>query len=61
MLLYGANFLKSEIVDLQNIPEEFFYFFEPVDMTSVAQEFNGKNWEYVREVERDVLMLKVVN
>jgi len=61
LLLYGANFLKSEIVDLQNIPEEFFYFFEPVDMTSVAQEFNGKNWEYVREVERDVLMLKVVN
>ena len=58
LLLYGVNCLESEVIDLQNIPEEFFYFFEPVDMTSVAQEFNGKDWEYVREVERNVLMLK---
>ncbi len=58
LLLYGATFLESEIVDLQNIPEEFFYFFEPVDTISVAREYNGKDWEYVREVERNVLMLK---
>ena len=57
-LLYGSSFLESEIIDLQNIPKEFFYFFESVDMTSVAQEFNGEYWEYIREVERDVLMVK---
>lgn len=58
LLLYGSSYLESKVVDLQNIPEEFFYFFEPVDMTSVAREFHGRYWEYVREVEREVLMLK---
>lgn len=59
LLLYGSNYLESEVIDLQNIPEEFLYFFEPVDMTSVAREFNGKDWEYVREIERNMLMLKI--
>ncbi len=58
LLLYGTTFLESEVVDLQNLPEEFLYFFEPVDMTSIAQKFNGEDWEYVREVERNILMLK---
>ena len=58
LLLYGVNYLKSEVIDLQNIPVEFFYFFNPGDITSVAQEFNGVEWEYVREVERNMLMLK---
>ncbi len=58
LLLYSENFLESEIVDLQAIPKEFFYFSEPVDMTSVAQEFNGKGWEYIREVERNILIIR---
>jgi len=60
LMLYATTFLKSAVVDLQNIPLEFFYFFEPVDLISVAQEFNGKDWEYVREVERNMLILKAV-
>ena len=59
--LYASAFLKSAVVDLQNIPADFFYFFKPVDLTSVAHEFNGKGWEYVREVERNVLILKRVD
>ena len=59
--LYSTAFVKSAVVDLQNFPADFFYFFKPVELTSVAHEFNGKNWEYVREVERNVLILKGVN
>jgi hypothetical protein len=58
LLLYGANFLKSEVVDLQSFPEDLLYYFKPVNMVSVAQRFNGKDWEYVREVERNLLMIK---
>lgn len=58
LLLFGKNYLKSAVIDLQAIPNEFFYLFEPVELSHVAKEFNGKDWEYVREVERDILMLK---
>lgn len=56
--LYANYFLKSEFVDLQNIPTEFFQFFEPVDLVSIARDYNGVEWEYVRETERDVLIMK---
>lgn len=56
--LYANYFLKSEFVDLQNIPTEFFQFFEPIDLVSIAREYNGVEWEYVRETERDVLIMK---
>ena len=59
--LYAISFLKSAVVDLQNIPTEFFFFVKPVELTSIAQEFNGTNWEYVREVERNVLIFKRVD
>jgi len=58
LMLYSVASLKSEVIDIQNIPTEFFYFFEDIDLTSVAHEFNGKNWEYVRELERNMLILK---
>ena len=61
LMLYSVASLKSEVIDIKNIPTELFYFFKDVDLTSVAHEFNGKNWEYVREVERDVLILKVLD
>lgn len=56
--LYAGYFLKSEFVDLQSIPTEFFQFFKPVNLVSVAQEYNGREWEYVRETERDVVIMK---
>lgn len=58
LLLFGESYLNSAVIDLQAIPDEFFFLFEPVELTSVAQKFNGKDWEYVREVERDVLMVR---
>ena len=56
--LYASYFLKSEFVDLQSIPAEFFQFFKPVELVSIAREYNGKEWEYVRETERDILIMK---
>ena len=58
LMLYSVASLKSEVIDIQNIPTELFYFFKDVDMIAVAQEFNGENWEYIREVERNMLILK---
>jgi hypothetical protein len=56
--LYAASYLKSEFVDLQSIPTEFFQFFRPVDLVSIAREYNGICWEYVRETERNVVIMK---
>ena len=59
--LYAVSFLKSQIVELQNIPSEFFFFFKPADLVSVAHEYNGDDWEYVREVERNLLIMKGID
>jgi len=58
LLLYSAASLKSEVIDVQNIPTELFFFFQDIDLTTVAHEFNGKYWEYIRELDRNILVLK---
>ncbi|MCP4110759.1 MAG: hypothetical protein GY749_35405 [Desulfobacteraceae bacterium] len=58
ILLYSKAFVRSKVINLKEIETEFLYFFQPVDLIAVAVEFNGSCWEYVREIERDMLILK---
>lgn len=58
LILYANIFLKSKIVDLHNIEPEFFFFLDQVDLIAVANEFNGKDWEFIRDGSRNKLFIK---
>lgn len=58
LILYAKTFLRSKVVDMKNIEPEFFFFFQPVDLLGVAKEYNGIDWEYIRGVNRNQLILK---
>ena len=56
--LYSTYFLKSEVVDLQQIPPQLFFYFDAPAFEDVAFAFNGVHWEYIKDVRRSVLMMK---
>jgi len=56
--LYGKVFLNSQIIDLKNIDANLLFYINELDLKGVANEFNGKEWEYVREIGRELLILK---
>lgn len=58
ILLYAKAFLHSKVVNLNEVEPEFFYFFQPIDLISVGNEYNGVGWEFIRERERNILILK---
>jgi hypothetical protein len=58
ILIYAKAFICSKVINLNEIEPEFFYFFKPVDLASVGIEYNGTCWEYIREFERNLLILK---
>ncbi len=58
ILLYSRAFIRSRVINLNTLEPEFFYFFQPVDLAAVGKAFNGTCWEYIREVERNMLILR---
>ncbi len=58
LLLFARSYLKSGVVDLSKIDTTLLYFFEKVDFKSVAQKYHGKYWEYIRDVNRNLLLIK---
>ncbi len=54
IFLYAKFFIRSKVVNLKEIEPEFFCFFQPADLSAVGIEFNGINWEYIREIERNI-------
>lgn len=58
LLLYAQSYLKSGVVDLSKIDNTLLYFFEKVDFKSVAKKYHGKYWEYIRDVNRNLLLIK---
>jgi len=58
LILYAKTFLRSKVVDIKNIEPEFFFFFKTVNLREVAKKYNGIDWEYIRGVNRNQLMLK---
>jgi len=57
-MLYSSEYLKSNVLNIQNIEPEFLFFFKEIDLQAVAFKFNGKYWEYIRDINRDVLIMK---
>lgn len=60
ILLYARTFIRSRVIHLDALEPEFLYFFQPVDLTAVGRAFHGTCWEYIREVERNMLILREV-
>lgn len=58
ILIYAKAFIRSKVINLNEIEPEFFYFFKPVDLAAVGIEYNGTCWEYIREIERNMMILK---
>ena len=58
LLLYARSFLKSGIIDLSSIESSLLYFFEEKDFRNLARKYHGEFWEYVRDINRDLLMVK---
>jgi len=57
ILLYAQYFLRSNLVDLAHIDPTLLYFFRNFELKQVARKFHQKDWEYVRDAGRDVLMV----
>lgn len=57
--LYGAFYLKSKIIDLSDINYDlFFYLSIDKAFTNTIKEKHGKDWEYVRDHSRNLLIMK---
>ena len=57
LLLYAKAFLNSNIIDLSGIDLSIIYYFEHIDFKTIAKNFHGKIWEYIRDTNRDLLIL----
>ena len=58
IILYSKAYLKSNYVDLNDIYPSLLYFFKEIPLHSTAKKFNGRDWEYIRERQRDIVILK---
>lgn len=58
IIIYSKYYICSKIINLKEIEPEFFFYFKPVDLTAVGNEYNGRDWEFIREIERNLLILK---
>jgi hypothetical protein len=58
LLLYAKTFLKSQVVDLEGIESGFLFYFNTFDLVSVANEYNGVYWEYIRDINRNQLIIR---
>ncbi len=55
--LYSKAYLRSKFVDLNNIKSSLLYFFEEMPLQETARKYNGDDWEYVRERQKDIVIL----
>lgn len=61
LILYAKSYIKSNIIDLQQIDKTIFAFNDTQKFDEVAMQYNGTNWEYVKEYHRSMLILKNYN
>lgn len=55
--LYSSYFLKSKALDLSHIENTLASFFEEPNFLEIAREFHTKDWEYIRDAGRNLLLL----
>jgi hypothetical protein len=58
ILLLFASVNKTKQIDLRHLDLTIFSFYQKPDLQQVANEFTSKNWDYVRGVNREILMMK---
>jgi hypothetical protein len=56
LLLAAVN--KTKQIDLKHQDMSIFSFYQKPNLHEVANEFNSKDWDYIRGVNREVLMVK---
>ena len=52
-----AKVKHTKQVDIQNIDKSIFFYYNIPSLSSVAVEFHTTQWEYIRGVDRELLML----
>ncbi len=52
-----ATVKHTKQIDIQNIDKSIFAFYDIPDLKSVASQFHNSEWEYIKGVERGLLML----
>jgi hypothetical protein len=57
LLLYAAV-NKTKQIDILHLDKTIFSFYQKPNLHQVASEFNFKNWDYIRGVNREVLVIK---
>lgn len=58
ILLLFASVNKTKQIDLRHLDTTIFSFYQKPDLHQAASEFNTKNWDYIRGVNREMLMIK---
>ena len=58
ILLLFASVNKTKHIDLRHLDTTIFSFYQKPDLQQVANEFNSKDWDYIRGVNREILMIK---
>lgn len=58
ILLYSKSYLKSGVVDLSEIENTILYYFTDINFSNVAREYHSKDWEYIRDLSRNVLLVR---
>ncbi len=57
LLLYSVVF-KTRQIDFRNFNSTVFSFYQKPNLHQVASEYNSQHWDYIRGVNREILMLK---
>jgi hypothetical protein len=52
-----ARVKHTKQVDIQNIDKSIFAFYNIPDLSTVAHQFHTTEWEYIKGIERGLLML----
>lgn len=58
ILLLFATVNKTKQIDLRHFDKTVFSFYQKPDLHQVSSEFNSKNWDYIRGMNREILMIK---
>ncbi len=58
LLLYTISFLNSKLIDLSQIDPTHLYFFKEIDLLNVARKYHSKDWEFIRDTNRNILMIR---
>ena len=58
LILYAKFFVKSNFIDINLIDKTLLFFINEIDLHSVAKKYNEVFWEYIRDGNRNILLLK---